>query len=523
MKLQPALKRLHVLLDRCLLVPRQATDHQVQRPLASIHQTAQQLHKQLSIERALVGGKPEAPFATVRFRNAARLVVGRDQLLNLFEALLDPIVLVLSLWIVVALILGRLPPADVILSLIVFSLTYPGSTRLNLSPWRVIWHILVGWFTIFGLLLAFGYASGYLQYFDPDVLLAWFWAAPSSQIGAHFLLRWTAPMTRGRAKRAVLAGMNEQGIALAQGLRRDVYSNIQLVGCFDDRSHNRLKHSGEYPLLGKLEDLPGFVKKNHINLIYLSLPMTTQQRILSILGELRDTTASIYFVPDSFVTDLIQGRMGSVSGILVVAVCETPFTGFNGVVKRASDIILSLLIIALISPLLLLIALAIKLSSPGPVLFKQRRYGLDGREIVVYKFRTMTVMEDGDTIKQAEKGDPRITRLGAFLRAKSLDELPQFFNVLQGRMSIVGPRPHAVAHNELYRKLIKGYMLRHKVRPGITGWAQVNGYRGETEILEKMKGRIDHDLDYLRNWSLRLDLQIIAKTIAVVFRDDRAR
>lgn len=460
--------------------------------------------------------------ATVRFRKAARLVVGSDQLLNLLEALLDPLVLVLSLWIVAVSILGRLPPDAVILSLIVFSLMYPGSTRLNLSPWRVIGHIVVGWFAIFGLLLAFGYASGYLQYFDPNVLLAWCWAAPASQIGAHFSLRWMAPAIRGRPKRAVLAGMNDQGIALAQGLGDDVYSNIELAGFFDDRSRDRLKHRDEYPVLGTIADLPLFVKKNRIDLIYLSLPMVTQQRILSLLDELRDTTASTYFVPDTFVTDLIQGRMGTVSGVPVVAVCETPFAGFNGVVKRASDIILSLLIMALISPLLLCIALAIKLDSPGPVLFKQRRYGLDGREIVVYKFRTMTVMEDGDTIKQAEKRDPRITRLGAFLRAKSLDELPQFLNVLQGRMSIVGPRPHAVAHNELYRKLIKGYMLRHKVRPGVTGWAQVNGYRGETETLDKMKGRIDHDLDYLRNWSLRLDLHIILKTIAVVLRDERA-
>jgi len=460
--------------------------------------------------------------APVRFRTAGRLVVGRNLLLNLFEALLDPMVLVLSLWIVSVLILERLDPADVILSLVVFSLTYPGSTRLNVSPWRAIRDIVVGWLTIFGLLMAFGYASGYLRYFDSDALLTWFWVAPASQVGAHFFLRWVAPAVHGRAKRAVVAGMNEQGIALAQGLREDAYSNIQLVGFFDDRSHDRLDHRDEFPLLGKLGDLPGFVKKNRIDLIYLSLPMTTQQRILSILDGLRDTTASIYFVPDTFVTDLIQGRMGTVSGIPVVAVCETPFTGVNGIVKRASDIILSLLILALISPLLLLIALAIKLSSPGPVIFRQRRYGLDGRDIVVYKFRTMSVMEDGDSIKQAEKGDPRITRLGAFLRAKSLDELPQFFNVIQGRMSIVGPRPHAVAHNELYRKSIKGYMLRHKVRPGITGWAQVNGYRGETESLDKMRGRVDHDLDYLRNWSLRLDLHIIAKTVLVMFRDERA-
>lgn len=458
----------------------------------------------------------------VRFRSASRLVVGRDLLLNLFEALLDPMVLVLSLWIISLIILERLDPAYVILSLVVFSLTYPGSARLNSSPLRAIGQILIGWLMIFGLLYAFGYASGYLRYFDSDCLLAWLWAAPASQVGAHFLLRWAVPALRGPAKRAVVAGTNEQGIALAEGLNQDVYSNIQLVGFFDDRQLNRLKHLGDYPILGKLADLPGFVKEHQVDLIYLSLPMATQQRILSILDGLRDTTASIYFVPDTFVTDLIQGRMGTVAGIPVVAVCETPFTGINGVVKRISDIVLSLLIIILVSPLLLLIAIAVKLSSPGPVLFKQRRYGLDGREIIVYKFRTMSVMEDGDTIEQAIKGDPRITPLGAFLRAKSLDELPQFFNVIQGRMSIVGPRPHAVAHNELYRKSIKGYMLRHKVKPGITGWAQVNGYRGETETLEKMKGRVDHDLDYLRNWSLRLDLHIISKTVLVMFKDQSA-
>jgi putative colanic acid biosynthesis UDP-glucose lipid carrier transferase len=184
--------------------------------------------------------------------------------------------------------------------------------------------------------------------------------------------------------------------------------------------------------------------------------------------------------------------------------------------------VLSILILLLISPLLILIALSIKLTSPGPAIFKQRRYGLDGNEITVYKFRSMVTMDDGDTIRQAQKEDPRMTRIGAFLRRTSLDELPQFVNVLQDRMSIVGPRPHAIAHNEMYRKLIKGYMLRHKVQPGITGWAQVNGYRGETNTLEKMKARIDFDLEYLRNWSLRLDLFIIVKTIWVVLKGENA-
>jgi putative colanic acid biosynthesis UDP-glucose lipid carrier transferase len=223
-----------------------------------------------------------------------------------------------------------------------------------------------------------------------------------------------------------------------------------------------------------------------------------------------------------FVTDLIQGHPASVCGMPVISVCETPFKAVNGVVKRLSDIVFSLLILILISPVMLIIAAAVKLGSAGPIIFKQRRYGLDGDEILVYKFRSMSVTEDGGAIQQAQKNDKRITPLGAILRRTSLDELPQFVNVLQGRMSIVGPRPHAVAHNELYRKLIKGYMVRHKVKPGITGWAQVNGYRGETETLDKMQGRIDFDLDYLRNWSLQLDAHIILKTIRLVLKDQKA-
>lgn len=250
--------------------------------------------------------------------------------------------------------------------------------------------------------------------------------------------------------------------------------------------------------------------------------MTAQPRILEILDALKDTTCSIYFVPDMFITDLIQGRSQSVCGVDVISVCDTPFRGFRGFLKRASDIVLSFAILAVICPLLLLIAALVKASSPGPVIFTQRRYGLDGEQIVVYKFRSMAVTEDGSTVRQATKNDSRITRVGAFLRKTSLDELPQFINVLQGRMSIVGPRPHAVAHNELYRTLIKGYMVRHKVRPGITGWAQVNGLRGETDKLEKMQARVDFDLDYLRKWSLLLDIVIILKTIRLVFKDSTA-
>ena len=460
--------------------------------------------------------------APIVFRKAARIPVGRDQLLNTLEFSISPLVLALSLWVVAFLHEGMLAPRYVILSVVVFSLTFPGSAYLTQSLWKVVVRIATGWFAVSGLLYLFGIASGYLQYFNHSVMVAWWVIAPSSEMIAHILLRALSPKVielQGPYRRAIVAGMNAQGVELGVRLSNDPYSRVRVVGFFDDRGPKRVGEWSKYPVLGKIESLPSFARDNQIDLIYISLPMASQPRILALLDNLRDTTASIYFVPDIFVTDLIQGRIDSVGGLPVVAVCETPFSGLNGITKRLSDILLSLQILLMISVPLILIAIGVKLTSPGPAIFRQRRYGLDGQEIIVYKFRTMTVREDGPIIEQARKDDSRVTPFGRFLRSTSLDELPQFFNVLQGRMSIVGPRPHAVAHNEMYRKLIKGYMQRHKVKPGITGWAQVNGYRGETDVLEKMKARIDHDLEYLRNWSLRLDLYIIAKTVWVVLKE----
>src|SRR6185295_6380333 len=254
-------------------------------------------------------------------------------------------------------------------------------------------------------------------------------------------------------------------------------------------------------LLGKFRDLAGYVRGHGIHTIDICLPISAQPRIGALLEELRDTTASIYFVPDLFAFDLIQARVGQIQGLPVVAICETPFCGLNGVIKRVSDIVLAGVALMLTAPVMIAIAIAVHRSSPGPVLFRQRRYGLEGEEFEVYKFRTMTVCEDGEQIRQAQPDDPRVTRVGRFLRRTSLDELPQLLNVLKGTMSLVGPRPHAVAHNEHYRRLVSGYMLRHKVRPGITGWAQVNGLRGETANLERMHQRLQFDLDYLRHWS----------------------
>jgi putative colanic acid biosynthesis UDP-glucose lipid carrier transferase len=390
---------------------------------------------------------------------------------------------------------------------------------------QLVGEVLVSWFWTASLLALTGFATGYEREFSRKIILTWVVAAPFVLISAHFLLRLFAPFLvslQGPPRRAIIVGMNEQGVALASRVGETPYSRIELAGFFDDRDLNRLDASSDYRMIGRLDELSKFVREKNIQLIYLSLPMASQPRILHVLDELKDTTASIFFVPDMFVTDLIQGRTGSVCGMPVISVCETPFTGSNGFIKRLSDIVLSIIILLLISPILLGVAIAVKVTSPGPIIFRQRRYGLDGKEILVYKFRSMTVTEDGAKVQQATKNDSRITPLGAILRKTSIDELPQFVNVLQGRMSIVGPRPHAVAHNEMYRKLIKGYMVRHKVKPGITGWAQVNGYRGETDTLDKMQGRIDFDLDYLRNWSLKLDLYIIFRTVRLVMKDQQA-
>jgi len=458
--------------------------------------------------------------------NRSRLFgIGRDNLLQLLGKTLDPCVLVFSLWAVAYAVNHRLDPDYLLLSLLVFSITFPGTLHLHERLPQLVRRVALAWVGVAALLLFFGYATQYIRHFDRDVILIWLGLAPATQLGLNLLMRAAAPriLTLQRnLKRVAIGGMNEQGMALAQQIAGDRYSGKHVVGFFDDRSKSRLEHDERFSLLGRIADLPAGVKALHIDQLYLSLPMTTQPRILALLDELRDTTASVYFVPDTFVTDLIQGRMDMVGNIPVVAVCETPFTGLNGLLKRGSDVVLSLLILLLVSPLMLAIAVGIRLGSPGPVIFRQRRYGLSGEEIIVYKFRSMTVCEDGGQISQATRNDSRITPIGAFLRKTSLDELPQFLNVLQGRMSIVGPRPHAVAHNEMYRKLIKGYMVRHKVKPGITGWAQVNGLRGETETLDKMKARIEYDLDYLRNWSLSLDIKVILRTLLVVLKDQNA-
>lgn len=416
--------------------------------------------------------------------------------------------------------------ASSVLSLLLLQPSPAGPERQELTAaLPVAIDLLLRWAVVFGVILLLGYATKVSEEYSRRIVFAWAAATPSILVAAVLVLRkWQQMLlfNPANARTVVFAGCNELSQALAQRLKQNPGIRMQVAGYFDDRSPERLGVTGDVSLLGRLPDLPDYVNRHRTAIIFIALPMRHIQRVLSLLDALSDTTASIYYIPDIFVFDLIQARTADILGMPVVAMCETPFYGYRGVAKRLTDLLVSAGMFLVLSPLLLALAVLVRTTSRGPAIFKQRRYGLDGHEIMVYKFRTMFVREDGEQIRQASRSDARITPLGRFLRRYSLDELPQLINVMRGDMSLVGPRPHAVAHNELYRKLIKGYMLRHKVLPGMTGWAQINGLRGETSTVEQMEARVRFDLEYLRNWSVALDLKILLRTALLVFSDRNA-
>lgn len=400
-----------------------------------------------------------------------------------------------------------------------------GNPVLQLRLGSFVMDVLLRWGIILAILLAVGYAADLSDHFARRVVLPWAVVAPILVMLVLLQLRTSmrrVVLSPENLRTAIVIGVNPPSLALADRLMRFPELCTRLLGFFDDRSAERLGPLEGFSLLGKLTEVTRYVQDRRVDVIFIALPLRHLRRVMDLLDELRDSTASIYYVPDVFVFDLIQSRTTEIIDIPVIAMCETPFYGYRGVMKRVTDIGLTITLLTVGLPLMLILALIVRLDSPGPVIFRQRRYGLDGHEIVVYKFRTMYVTQDGANVPQATRDDPRVTRIGRYLRRYSLDELPQLINVLQGRMSLVGPRPHAVAHNEQYRRLIKSYMVRHKVLPGITGLAQVNGCRGETTELEQMEARVKYDLEYLRSWTPLLDVKVLFATVLQALRDSKA-
>jgi len=393
-------------------------------------------------------------------------------------------------------------------------------------PWRGApfrqhhFRVFSAWIFVVFTLLFLGFATGRSKYYHREAIFIWFVLTPFviclwRTLFAGFFRRWRK---KGNWNFSVaIAGVTTNAIRLGQIFEKDSWLGMEFVGFYDDRSVSRLQHLTEEPLeiKGDLQKMVRLARKGEISRVYITLPMTGQKRIQALIYELADTVASVYIVPDFFVFNIIHGKWSSIFGIPTISVFENPFSGAQGWVKRLEDLILGILFLAVAAIPMLLIGILIKSTSKGPVFFAQRRLGLNGEEIKILKFRTLYNIDDDTSfnMKQVMPDDSRIAPMGQFLRSTSLDEIPQLLNVLQGKMSLVGPRPHALGHNEDYRNLIHGYMLRHKVKPGITGWAQINGFRGPTQTPEKMRDRIQFDQWYIRNWSIWLDLKIIFLTL----------
>ena len=422
--------------------------------------------------------------------------------------ILDALLILLSLWV-----LCRIHPIDsnqahlyqylgvisVVLYLLVANIrSVYRSARLETYS-QIAQKIIGSWIIVAFLLIALAFLSKTSSTFSRVIIGSWITITPillvSERLVIYFCLRKLR--SQGANTRTyIVFGTQESGNLMQQKITQTPWAGMTYLGSTDNYQD----------LLSKISD-------KHIDYAFITNAENNPEVTRKAISGLSDSTASVYIVPQLFLHNAFDSGWVTLGNTPMITVNDHPFYGSYWLLKKMEDIILGIIIFILSLPVMICIAIGIKLSSKGPVLFKQRRYGLNGEVIQVLKFRTMKTMDDGAVVVQASKNDPRITTLGRILRRTSLDELPQFWNVLQGTMSIVGPRPHAIAHNEEYRQLIEGYMLRHKVKPGITGWAQVNGLRGETDTLDKMKSRIDYDLYYINHWSIWLDIKIILMTI----------
>ena len=385
--------------------------------------------------------------------------------------------------------------------------------------------IFAACFSLFIVLLLLGYIIGMLSHLPRMHTLLWMVLWPVSLVLMRIFLRKLLRSIRVKGynlKKAVIVGQSRAGMNLAEHIHNNPWTGTQILGFFNDKGEennddNEISMQG-IPHLGDMDVLIRYIENHEIDIIYVALNGNNEPSMLKLVKAVENLPISIHYVPNVFFLDLvIGGEVIFFDQRPVIVLRNTPMYGISGAIKRCIDIFLSLFVLVMALPLFLAIAALIKISSSGPVFFVQTRYGMNGEKIKIYKFRTMYDNIDAadSTYVQATKNDARITPLGAFLRKTSLDELPQFINVLQGRMSLVGPRPHPVAMNEQYKKIIADYMVRHKVRPGITGLAQVKGFRGETETLEKMEKRIDCDLRYIREWSILFDIEILIRTLII--------
>lgn len=385
--------------------------------------------------------------------------------------------------------------------------------------------IISAWTIVVILLIILSVVTKISTHFSRVWFFSWTATSVSYLIIYRYVLDYALSYARKSGwniKNIIIFGAGELGQKVGNRIVSEDWMGFDVKAFFDDNEDKIGTRACGIDIKDP-KTMIKFIEENQILEIWIALPLRNESRVKEILHQLRHLTISVKYIPDIFIFNLLNQEISQIAGVPILQLNGSPIHGLNRIIKEIEDKVLSFIILILVSPIMILIAIAIKLESKGPILFKQRRHGWNGKEIKVYKFRSMFIhQEDEGKCTQASKEDKRITKIGKFIRKTSLDELPQFFNVLQGRMSIVGPRPHALAHNEEYKDQVHYYMQRHKVKPGISGWAQVNGFRGETDTLEKMTKRVEYDLFYIENWSLWFDIKIILLTILRGFTDKNA-
>ena len=386
-----------------------------------------------------------------------------------------------------------------------------------------------GWLITTGGLLLLGYALGVTEMVPRLWAVGWALTVLATLVGCRFVIhRALQKLAHGRrfARRTLIYGAGDQGRRLAARLRGTEGFDTEVIGFIDDRKRRIPDRIDDVPLLGDTDNLLELIDAHEVDQIMIALPWAAERRILDLIRRIAESPVQIRLAPDLYGLALNEASFSEVAGLRMLRVFDRPISGWSFAMKSIEDKLLALIALVILAPLLLVIATLIKLDSSGPVLFRQRRHGFNNSPFVVWKFRTMrtdTPHQDGAV--PATRNDHRVTRIGRFLRRSSLDELPQLFNVLKGDMSIVGPRPHPTAlqaAGRRFEEVVQSYAARHNVKPGITGWAQVNGWRGEADTVEKIQSRVEHDLYYIDHWSLWLDLRIIVLTALRMWQDRNA-
>lgn len=437
----------------------------------------------------------------------------------------DAFAVLVSGWLASLIYLGTIPQIPgytlgIVLAVLLCLVLFPAfglyrSWRGN-SLATEIWTVTLAWGTTLGILTVLAFLTKTGPNFSRGWFLIWLGVGWVMLVAGRIALRGMLRLLRRRGfnqRRVAIVSNTAKADELAERLADAPWAGLTITAVFPPQ------HGGD----ADYATLAEFIQHGGADQVWIAVPLCDEITIHQTQYALRYSTVDIRYIPDVSGFRLLNHSLAEIAGLPVINLSSSGMDESDRLIKAIEDKVLAIAILLLVSSLMLLISIGVKLTSPGPVLFRQRRLGMGGEEITVLKFRSMiTHSESEGIVTQARRGDARVTSFGAFLRRTSLDELPQFLNVLTGEMSIVGPRPHALEHNEQYKTLVDGYMARHKIKPGITGWAQINGYRGETDTLEKMQKRIEYDLHYIENWSLWLDLKIIALTIIKQFVDRNA-